>query len=977
MPQMWYCLIDGQQLGPMGSGELRALAAKQKLLPSHFVRQNPAQDWVPAARVKGLFSKAAPLTGSTVRTAPRAGRRWMVRIDDRELGPYSDDDIRRYAASNTFRAEHELRANDGPTWFKASEVRDLLAGNSDTAPEKASSFADPSILRFSCPSCSRRWRFRAEHVGKTFECPACRARIMVPKPAPSTPNRNDTIDTRRPTPLPPADKVGEKVAALWNFGASSIKKAAEWLQRPPFVAETNPDATGNIASPGRNGFPSQRDYRPPRDGIRFYGFGGTVDLGCGPLRDPFVYATGGRLGQVQEASLIELPLAVQYESRDLSRLPYWPTYHDCNPAQRGRYLKWLYGGRSDATIDLGYVFIFFYGLEHRVVVDDVDHQAVIEEILRLLKIYSTSRSFYGYATSLLWLTIYLAGDRLGSDDSVVHRAFGQMTRWTDDTLRFCLAYFHRRGKPLPSEVAFAVADHDERSPNSVIAKRHPERLRALFATRYRQQFPDGFQPQPSRTITIDYRPASPTLTGSRHSTSMLLLRSVPDVLSLQAAIKMLVDIWNTCIAELREFDRASRHQTQPASTAAAYEALPAELRTEEHPELGAWQAVINETTDEGGWPVTPISKLASIKGITIRKKLTKRHAESLLITADAIGFCVEPDIRLTGKTYDWDQAVVVFRQTGAPPTEVEVKSFHSASTLLQLGLEIAEADGQVDQAELKHIAAHLEEHFDLGERMTKRLDALTHLVAVHGADATGVTPGALKAVLTLPQRQLVGEYLVGVAAADRVITADERRTLKRLFRSLEVPEEVLADLIARYEEYYAAAEDPGGAAAEAVIANVPVELDLELIRKMRAETVQLQELLNEVLNPDTAELIDDAVVNPEEGSHVQQVNTDGLPADTGLVVVEAIQGVHTNEQIASRSLSPSQAPVHYRKFFDVLISRPRWSRVELAARAREHGVMLNAAIEVLNEWIVEATDELLIEEQGEEWIVHRECLRSS
>jgi hypothetical protein len=44
--------------------------------------------------------------------------------------------------------------------------------------------------------------------------------------------------------------------------------------------------------------------------------------------------------------------------------------------------------------------------------------------------------------------------------------------------------------------------------------------------------------------------------------------------------------------------------------------------------------------------------------------------------------------------------------------------------------------------------------------------------------------------------------------------------------------------------------------------------------------------------------------------------------------------------------------------------------------AHEQGVMLNAAVEVLNEWTVDAVEELLIEESGEEMIVHRECLES-
>jgi tellurite resistance protein len=320
----------------------------------------------------------------------------------------------------------------------------------------------------------------------------------------------------------------------------------------------------------------------------------------------------------------------------------------------------------------------------------------------------------------------------------------------------------------------------------------------------------------------------------------------------------------------------------------------------------------------------------------------------------------------------------VFRQTGDPPTAGEVKSFYSASILLQLGLEIAEADGHIDQSELKHIAGHIQQHFDLGERMTKRLDALTHLTARHGAAATGITPRTLRSMLTLPQRQLVGEYVVGVAAADRVITPHERKALKKVFRSLDVPLGVLDELLARHEESHPTAERPSSVSAETAVATVPVELDLELIRKMREETAQLQGLLNEVLNPNAAELpeVDDVREAATGASQPPTTNDaiDSVGADS--VATSDMRRTPTIEHISSSSVSPHDAPQQYRKFLERLIARSRWTRVDLAALAREQGVMLNAAVEVLNEWTVETVEELLIEESGEEMIVHREYLEN-
>src|SRR3546814_15567614 len=66
------------------------------------------------------------------------------------------------------------------------------------------------------------------------------------------------------------------------------------------------------------------------------------------------------------------------------------------------------------SADIGYVLLFFYGLERRVLVDaDIDQAArgeratIAAEIRRLLSVYGgTSESFSGYAAGLLdWIAL--------------------------------------------------------------------------------------------------------------------------------------------------------------------------------------------------------------------------------------------------------------------------------------------------------------------------------------------------------------------------------------------------------------------------------------------------------------------------------------------------------------------------------------------------------------------------------------------
>lgn len=50
-------------------------------------------------------------------------------------------------------------------------------------------------------------------------------------------------------------------------------------------------------------------------------------------------------------------------------LGYWPSFNRLSESSRGAYLTWLASERENPNVPLGYVFIYFYGLERRILVD--------------------------------------------------------------------------------------------------------------------------------------------------------------------------------------------------------------------------------------------------------------------------------------------------------------------------------------------------------------------------------------------------------------------------------------------------------------------------------------------------------------------------------------------------------------------------------------------------------------------------------
>ena len=87
---------------------------------------------------------------------------------------------------------------------------------------------------------------------------------------------------------------------------------------------------------------------------------------------------GGKLNSLDgygtEASLVDDSLKVENKpsSFEDESLGYWPKFISLTPEGRGAFLNWLSGKRTDPETPLGYVFIYFYGLERRVTVDSIN-----------------------------------------------------------------------------------------------------------------------------------------------------------------------------------------------------------------------------------------------------------------------------------------------------------------------------------------------------------------------------------------------------------------------------------------------------------------------------------------------------------------------------------------------------------------------------------------------------------------------------
>ena len=85
---------------------------------------------------------------------------------------------------------------------------------------------------------------------------------------------------------------------------------------------------------------------------------------------------------------------------DVDPLGYYPSYIELDPLQKGMYIKFLENPYK-TKIDIGYLFLLYYGLERHLLLDDWEKSADV--ILKLRKCHK-HKSFQSYSASALILT---------------------------------------------------------------------------------------------------------------------------------------------------------------------------------------------------------------------------------------------------------------------------------------------------------------------------------------------------------------------------------------------------------------------------------------------------------------------------------------------------------------------------------------------------------------------------------------------
>ncbi len=672
--------------------------------------------------------------------------------------------------------------------------------------------------------------------------------------------------------------------------------------------------------------------------------GQEVEIGNLAISDGSIYV-GASLPSVAEwrglePALIDPKLPRNPANPDHSGegMSYSPAYASMPARCRSAYLIWLASGKSAAGAYIGYVFLYFYGLERRALHDTEslasareELPALTSEVQRLLKIYGTNASFYGYATRFLEFLQLRSGSWEPGLEPPAELPNGDLPL----TLRLGVGQMAANGSPLPGEWALAWVRRDMNISLRTPASRCREEFDELFRILYRDKHGEGLTLKPcKRNVSAHYRPASPSFLGS-----LEIDTQYPDVTRLVGPRRKLHDLATRSDDALDGYSRWLGRNPDGRGTLPAAALLPPELLATHAPEeFSNLRRSLQEKIGDQSIALLASEVVLGQWFDSGTDKLTKKQAVQAAHLLGHAGFGFEPDVRFCGKKPEKHGQVAVFRlqeiDSGNPSAE-----YSATVVLMHLAAMVSAADGEVGLDEKRHLRDHLAAGLDLQPAEIQRLGAYLEWLLANPPERLGGKKRLER--LDSAQRRAIGELLVSVACADGRIEPEEVKVLTQMFRLLDLdpgsvhewlhthqasgnagPVTVVPDTRGEHSGY--SLPKSQGAATEP---KRMVRLDPAIIAAKLKESEQAAATLAGIFIDEDEESLSTATP---------------VTAESGATLIEGLDGPHS-------------------ALLRKLARRPSWSRADYESLADQIGVMPDGALDLLNDAAFELCEDPAIE----------------
>ncbi|PRE09097.1 TerB N-terminal domain-containing protein [Burkholderia multivorans] len=596
-------------------------------------------------------------------------------------------------------------------------------------------------------------------------------------------------------------------------------------------------------------------------------------------------------------------------------------YRNLTAGQRRVYLEWLGSDREKSDISENYYRLYLYGFERRILIDTAAGRVSKEELRELIR---ELRRIVTFSDDYSWqLHVRELCDYAELLDSLPGRIYEQQapeisgaTYQVPLNVRVAFGQAAVDKKPIPASWALAWAESD-----SMISRRTPvtrcrDEFRKAFLLKYKQRFGDGMTITANRT-QLQVQPSAMFMALSSAPVPGFLT-GLPDISAISGPRKKLQSVVDECADELDAYSRYLGRNPESKGCIDANLLLPTELWADDA------VAIVGELCREieEGLVVTTFGKL--LGRLKASGDLSRDKVATLLSALAAAGIAVEPDVRFGARVPKSDDSVALFAMSPSADIPKVSDSYVIGALMIDLAASVATVDGEATAVEIALINREVDAWSHLSADERARLKARNRVRLVQPSTMAGLKK-RLEA-LTKEVKREIARFLVQTANADGVVSPEEVKLLEKIYRLLEIePRELYGDLhrntrVAGPGE--SSRDDTGSPKMRN--AGVGIPLDSARIAALQKETARVSAMLADVF--------------VEEQPAVQPPSIPSEPAEAE----ERGEGAQPVGSVIGLDETHSM-------FLRTLVSRASWSRVELSSVAADLDLMLDGAIEQINE----------------------------
>ena len=599
------------------------------------------------------------------------------------------------------------------------------------------------------------------------------------------------------------------------------------------------------------------------------------------------------------------------------------SFENFSSKSRGAYINWLATDRADLNTPQQYLYLYFFGLERRIIIDsfknevsDDEFKSIFNELNRIYHTFSQHVSMAYRLSSLIDLMLAVRFDLLKDHKNKL--TFTNRILHLKLRLSICC---HEK-KPIPPELALNWMTSSPHYTHRITSVRCKEIFSRLFIETYKIKYKSGLKLNKNKK-KIQYSTMNPSLNNVNNTIDLC------DPFELKLPVKKLIAIADECNDELAAYSRYINKNEASKNDLEAILLLP---------ELALDEKQLAIITQFKNWLIGQKNKNNSFILVSdfllqinkeTPKKLTKKEMDSLQHLTQKSGYGFAPDPRyhpakpmLNGHIFLFEDAI--------PETYTPSSQCKTLDIILHVGVLLAQLHSVSHQRTLDALQQFIDQEMELSVFDKKSLNAYLKWRQHSPITMTGLKQSISKQNKT--EKEKIRQTVIHIAFTVPQMSPEKIKLLEKIYRLLNLDTSQLLTDIHHSSSPRKSPLIPKTSAGK----NAAFSFDEATLALHEIETKNVQNMLGAIFNEDETK---------ENNQEKQQIiNPIAYSDETGNIP----------------GLDASHATLYH-----ALIAKEKWLRNEVIALCQKSGLMIDGALEIINDWSFDHVDAPVLNDEGD------------